>query len=195
MSACGRTLPTVSRKSFYDLRFGVAAGGAHKDTHYIRGSLDEVKADLAAELAEGMSHYLLCWYGADLALDVYQHGCLTRSIDLHPFLAIEVEGYPRITFAGPGRPLGHDFSSDEERGADDGSLSDLFFMGALEQATTVTVDWDRIDAPALRGEPALPGDLVIFGGPLVTDAEADTAAEQAPDEAGNLGYGYVDFEA
>ncbi|WP_155368139.1 hypothetical protein [Catellatospora vulcania] len=185
----------MSRKSFYDLRFGVAPGGARKDAHYIRGTLDEVKADLATELADGANLYLLCWYGADLALDVYQHGSLTRSIDLHPFLAIEVEGYPRITFTGPGEPVGHDFSSDEERDVDDGSLSDLFFMGELEQVTRVEVDWDGIAAPALRGEPARPGDLVVFGGPLVGDAEADAAAERAPDEAGNLGYGHIDFEA
>ncbi|BCJ76317.1 hypothetical protein CS0771_58610 [Catellatospora sp. IY07-71] len=39
----------MSRKSYYDLAFGVAAGGSHKDAHYIRGTLDEIKADLAVD--------------------------------------------------------------------------------------------------------------------------------------------------
>ncbi|GAA1393326.1 hypothetical protein [Catellatospora coxensis] len=184
----------MSRKSFYDLRFGVAPGGARKDAHYLRGTLDEVKADLAAELADGGNLYLLCWYGADLALDVYQHGRRTRSIDLHPFVSIDVEGYPRITFTGPGKPVGHDFSSEQEQSVDDGSLSDLLFMGAVEQVTTVTVDWAAVDVPALRGEPARPGDLVIMDERMVGDAEADEAREQAMPEA-EMRYGYTDFEA
>jgi hypothetical protein len=184
----------VSRKSFYDLRFGVAPGGARKDAHYLRGTIDEVKTDLAAELADGGNLYLLCWYGADLALDVYQHGRRTRSIDLHPFVTIEVEGYPRITFTGPGEPVGHDFGSDEEQSVDDGSLSDLFFMGAVEQVTTVTVDWAAVDVPALRGEPARPGDLVIMDERMIEDAEADAVRDDAMPEA-EMRYGYTDFEA
>ncbi|WP_144122613.1 hypothetical protein [Catellatospora sichuanensis] len=180
-------------KSYYDLRFWVSPGGASKDVHYLRGTLDEVKADLAAELAEGMNHYLLCWYGAELALDVYQHGRLARTIDLHPFVTIDVEGYPPITFTGPGEPVGHDFSSDEEQSVDDGSLSDLFFMGEVEQVTTVTVDWARIDVPALLGQAAQPGDLLTISDRPYDDAEAGDA--DAPHEAGYLPYGYVDFEA
>ncbi|WP_156325725.1 hypothetical protein [Nonomuraea sp. SBT364] len=34
-------------KSFYDLAFGVSPGGARKDAHCIRGSIDEINADLA----------------------------------------------------------------------------------------------------------------------------------------------------
>lgn len=169
-------------KSFYDLHFGVAPGGVRMDGHHIRGTLDEIRSDLASELAQGMSLYLLCWYGAELSLDVYQHGRLARSIDLHPYIAIDVEGYPRITFTGPGAPVGHDFDSDEERSVDDGSLSDLFFMGELEDVTRVTVDWSRIDVPALLGDVAQPGDLV--------NLEGDEA-----DDAGYLPYGYRDLEA
>ncbi len=185
MTHAGRTLRAVSRKSYYDLSFGVASGGANKDAHYIRGTLDEVKADLAAELAEGMNLYLLCWYGADLTLDVYQHGDLAASIDLHPFIAIEVEGYPRIIFTGPGKPVGHDFDSDEERSVDDGSLSDLFFMGAVEEVTTVTVDWAGVAVPALLGDVAQPGDLVSLGA---------RSGDAGTDDEDYVPYGFTDFE-
>ncbi|GAA2374815.1 hypothetical protein Cme02nite_04100 [Catellatospora methionotrophica] len=180
----------MDRKSYYDLRFGVSPGGARKDAHYFRGSLDEVRADLAAELADGMNLYLLCWYGAELALDVYQHGRRTRSIDLHPFVTIDIDGYPPITFTGPGAPVGYDFGTDEEQGVDDGSLSDLLFMGELEAVTRVTVDWAGIDAPALLGEPAQRGDLLVLDERPIDDANGDLSPETA-----GVWYGFVDFEA
>ncbi|MEV4414869.1 hypothetical protein [Catellatospora sp. NPDC049609] len=182
-------------KSYYDLRFGVSPGGARKDAHYIRGTLDEVKADLAGELAEGVNLYLLCWYGAQLSLDVYQHGRLARSIDLHPFVSIDIEGYSPITFTGPGEPVGHDFSADEEEYVDDGSLSDLLFMGELEHVTTVTVDWDRMDVPALLGEVAGPGDFVNVDARSITDAEVADGDEDALYEAGYIPYGFIDLES
>lgn len=187
-------LAAVRHKSFYDLRFAVAPGGARMDAHYVRGSLDEVKADLAAELAKGMSLYLLCWYGADLSLDVYQHGALTRSIDLHPFLTISVEGYPEITFTGPGKPVGHDFTSDEEQYVDEDSLSSLFFMGELEEVTEAVVDWDRVGAPSLLGAVAEPGDHLAVCGERLDEA-AEAAADVADLRgAGYLPYGFTDLE-
>jgi hypothetical protein len=157
------------------------------DGHYIRGSIDEVRADLAAELAQGMGLYLLCWYGANLTLNVFQHGVLTRSIDLHPFIRISVDGYPEITFTGPGQPVGHDFSSDAEQDVDDDSLSSLFFMGEVEDMTTVTVDWDRVAAPPLLGEVAEPGDHLTVAGAGSESAEAVTGADYLP-------YGYTNLE-
>ncbi|MEU9114296.1 hypothetical protein AB0D04_21545 [Streptomyces sp. NPDC048483] len=166
----------MSQLSFYDLAFGVAPGGARKDAHYVRGSLDEVKADLASELAAEINLYLLCWYGADLTLDVYQDGERTRSIDLHPFITIAIEGCPQITFTGPGKPVGHDFGTDEEEGAEEGSLSGRMFMGDLGDTVKVTVDWNRIEVPPLQGRVAQDGDHVV----LHQDAPAE--------------YGYADFE-
>ncbi len=101
-------------KSFYDLAFGVDPGGARKDAHFIRATLNEVKDDLASELAEEINLYLPCSYGARLSLDVYQQGERTESIDLHPFVTLSIEGCPDITFAGPGEPLGYDFAADDE---------------------------------------------------------------------------------
>jgi hypothetical protein len=95
-------------KSFYDLAFGVSPGAARKDAHYIRGSLDEVKDDLADELSDSLNVYLLCWHNsAELALHVYQQGTRTHSIDLRPLVTVSVDGYPDITFLDSGEPTGY----------------------------------------------------------------------------------------
>ncbi|GAA2081742.1 hypothetical protein [Actinomadura alba] len=167
--------------SFYDLAFGVDPGGARKDTHYVRGSLEELKHDLAAELAEEINLYLLCWYGARLTLDVYQKGKQTDSIDLHPFLTISIAGYPDITFTGPEEPVGYDFEADEEAEDETETLSFRMFAGELGDAVNVTVHWDRIEVPPLRGEVAREGDVVALH-PLLGHFE-HTAT-----------YGYQDFE-
>ncbi|MFI9580353.1 hypothetical protein ACIHCQ_00515 [Streptomyces sp. NPDC052236] len=163
----------MTELSFYDLAFGVSPGGARMDAHFIRGTLDEVKADLAGELAEEINLYLLCWYGAELTLDVYQHGKREQSIDLHPFITIAIDGYPDITFKGPGEPVGYDF----DEAADGGTLSDRMFMGSLGDAVRVTVDWSRIEVPPLIGEVAGWDDEVDLG-----DYES-------------VEYGMTDFEA
>lgn len=170
----------MPRRSFYDLNFRVSPGGARKDAHYIRGDLAEIRADLAAELAEGVNLYLLCWYGAELTLDVHHHGVRVQSIDLHPYLTISVEGHPDVTFTGPGEPVGWDFEADEE--TDEGSLSDQLFVGDLEDRTTVTVDWDRIEVPPLRGGVVSPGDLV-------------TLDDRRPLEEDAIPYGFTDLES
>jgi len=149
-------------RSFYDLAFGVAPGGARKDTHYVRGSLEEVQHDLAVELAEGLNLYLLCWYGAQLTLDVHQQGQLTDEIDLHPFVTISIAGFPDITFTGPGEPVGYDFQADEEAEDETGTLTHSMFAGELGDSVTVTVDWDRIEVPPLRGKVAREGDAAVL---------------------------------
>ncbi|BCJ71663.1 hypothetical protein CS0771_12070 [Catellatospora sp. IY07-71] len=182
----------MRRKSFYDLHFGVLPGGARKDAHYIRGTLGEIRADLDTELAQGLNLYLLCWYGATLSLDVYQHGIRTESIDLHPYVTIAVEGYPDITFAGPGQPLGHDFTADDE--TDEGSLSERFLIGDLEDVTTVTVDWARITVPALLGEVARPDGFVTVRAAELGEVEGE-ADEQTLRDAGYIPYGFTDSES
>ena len=168
-------------RSFYDLVFGVDPGGARKDAHYVRGSLDEVKRDLTAELAEEINLYLVCWYGARLTLDVYQQGEQTDSIDLHPFLTISIAGYPDITFTGPGEPVGYDFEADEEAEDDTETLSDRMFAGELGDAVDVRVHWDRVEVPSLRGEVAREGDMVALHPPPGHFEHTAT-------------YGYQDFE-
>jgi hypothetical protein len=165
------------RKSFYDLNFRVSPGGARKDAHYIRGSLAEIQADLAAELAEGVNLWLLCWYGAELNLDVHEHGRRAHSIDLHPYLTISVEGYPDVTFTGPREPHGWDFEEDDE-----GGLSEQLLIGDLEDRTTVTVAWDRIRVPPLHGDVAGPGDLV-------------TLPDHRPLDEDAIPYGFTDLES
>jgi len=142
----------VPTRSFYELAFGVDPGGARKCTHYVRGSLDEIKTDLDAELAEEINLYLLCWYGARLSLRAYQRGELDRSIDLHPFVTVSVDGCPDITFAGPGQPIGYDFSADEEFDNEEDHLSRRMAYGELGDTVGVTVAWDRISVPPLADD-------------------------------------------
>ncbi len=173
------TVATMMKKSFYDLAFGVAPGGARKDAHYVLASLDEVKIALAEELAEEINLYLLCWYGADLSLHVYQQEELAQSIDLHPFITISIDGYMDITFKGPGEPVGYDFRADDGAGDEKERLSSKMFCGSLGDAVSVSVDWSRIEVPPLTGE-------------TVAEDDEDDVVELAE---GHLGaYGYQDFE-
>ncbi|MGP3991936.1 hypothetical protein [Streptomyces sp. 3N207] len=149
--------------SYYDLAFEIGPGAADKDTHYVRGSLAEVKQDLAAELAQ-QHHLFLLVAGATLNLDVYQQGRHTDSIDLLPFLTISIAGYPDITFTGPDEPVGYDF--DDEDPGDDTALISRMFSAELGDTVEVTVHWDQIEVPPLRGQVAHEGDAVELQIPM-----------------------------
>ncbi|MES4905226.1 MULTISPECIES: hypothetical protein [unclassified Streptomyces] len=196
-------------KSFYDLAFGVSPGAARKDAHYIRGSLDEVKADLADELSDSLNVYLLCWHNsAQLALHVYQQGTRTHSIDLRPFVTVSVDGYPDITFLDSGEPTGY------AAGADDPAtvsqvLADGMFSRELDGAIKVTVDWDAIEVPSLIGEIAADGDYVLLAedpdgadfedyGWEDSEEDDDLDEDEWEDlmiERGAIPYGFTDFES
>lgn len=188
-------------KSFYDLRFGVSPGGARKDAHHICGSLDEAMAALDSELDESINIWLLFDYGrgADLALDVYQRGERVRSIDLHPFVTIRVDGYPDITFRGSGKPTGY------ADGADDPEkvrtvLADGMFAGDFDGRIEVNVDWDSVLVPPLVGEIAEFGDYVMLGDGPVDDLDdlvgldEDELVDELIDR-GWVEYGDHDFDA
>lgn len=176
-------------KSFYDLEFSVDPGGARKDAHYIRGTLDEIKSDLAEELDEQTNLYLLCWYGARLELRVFERGELVHKADLHPAITIEIGGYPTITFAGSMKPIGHTFKGEED---DDESLTSRMFAGSLEDVK-VTVDWSKVDVPAkLAGQRVGEGDFVNIDGDWQDDDD-DMDDEELLD-CGYVPYGFSDRE-
>lgn len=133
-----QSLTRPVRWSFYDLNFGVDPGGARKDAHFIRGTLDEIKRDLAAEFVGDVGPYLLCWYGARLRLRVFQGEHLVSSIDLHPYVTVHVPGRAPITFAGEGEPIGYNRDDDDWE----------VFSGP---GVSVTVDWDRVHVCSLKG--------------------------------------------
>ncbi|MCX5111422.1 hypothetical protein OOK13_23320 [Streptomyces sp. NBC_00378] len=198
----------MSPKSFYDLAFEVSPGAARKDVHYVRGSLDEVKEDLAAELSESSNVYLLCWYGsAELALHVYQQGERGRSIDLRPLVTVSVDGYPAVTFLESGEPTGYGVGADDP-GKVRQALEDGMFSGELDDAIKVTVDWDSIEVPGLIGEVATDDDYVkLAGDPDGVSFEDDGWEDSEEDdldedeledeliERGYIPYGFTDFEA
>lgn len=183
----------MPRRSFYDLCLTAAPGGAQTDQHHLRGSLDELRGDLDALLSRGLTLYLLCWYGASLNLDVFQRGALTQSIDLRPHLAITIEGYPELTFDAEGKVRGYDFTKQEDEDdddADEGSLADQLFSGALEDVTEARLDWEALVVPALDGEVAREGDLLNVDGDWLDDEARFTEEELL--EQGYLRYGVTD---
>ncbi|MGP3978036.1 hypothetical protein ACTWQF_29270 [Streptomyces sp. 8N114] len=186
-------------KSFYDLRFGVSPGGARKDAHYICSSLDQAKSALELELDDSINVWLLFEYGADVALDVYQRGEQERSIDLHPFITIRVDGYPDITFRGPGQPTGYAVGAEDPYKVQT-ELADGMFARDFDDAIKVTVDWDSVLVPPLAGEIAKEGDYVLLGdGPLDDLQDLDGLDEdELEDELidrGYVEYGFHDFDA
>ncbi|MFJ9417150.1 hypothetical protein ACIRPT_23590 [Streptomyces sp. NPDC101227] len=185
-------------KSFYDLRFGVSPGGARKDAHHICGSPDEAMAALDSEVKDSINVWLLFDYGADVALDVYQRGERIRSIDLHPFITIRVDGYPDITFRGSGKPTGYAVGADDPYKVQN-ELADGMFARDFDDAIEVTVDWDSVLVPPLVGEIAKDGDYVMLGdGPLDDLADLDDLDEdELEDELidrGYVEYGFHDFD-
>ncbi|MGO4753651.1 hypothetical protein AB4212_34495, partial [Streptomyces sp. 2MCAF27] len=134
----------MSPKSFYELVFSVAPGAARKDTHYIVGSLDEVKRALDSELSASANVYLLCWHSTKLALNVYERGECVHSINLHPYITVSVDGYPDITFLESGKPTGHEVGADDPYKVE-AELSDGMFSGELDDAIKVTVDWASVE--------------------------------------------------
>ncbi|MEM9453758.1 MAG: SAP domain-containing protein [Myxococcota bacterium] len=186
----GSARPLGMRTSFYHLEFGVGGGGAHKDTHYVRRELAEIRRDLDAELLDSTNIYLLCWYGAALDLDVYQHGDQTRSIDLHPYLTIRTEGYPEITFDEHRKVQGHQFRGEED---DDDSLTSRLFHGRVTYE--VSVAWERIDVPPLSGEVVGPSDLVNIHDEWELAEENPEATRDELLSDGFLPYGWSDPEA
>ncbi|WP_326685766.1 MULTISPECIES: hypothetical protein [unclassified Streptomyces] len=188
-------------KSFYDLRFGVLPGAARKSAHHICGSLHEAQAALDFELEASINVWLLFGYssGADVALDVYQQGELAKSIDLHPFMTIRVEGYPDITFLGQGKPTGYADGSDDP-GKVKMTIADGLSEGKYDDAFEVIVDWDSISVPPLVGEIAGYEDYVLLGdGPVDNlDELAGLDEDELLDELierGYVDYGSHDFDA
>lgn len=179
-----------SETSFYDLAFGVDPGGARKDCHYVRGTLDEIKRDLANALEDQLNLYLLCWYGAALDLRVFENGELTRAFDLHSLITIDIDGYPTITFDGQGEPVGYDFQDEDD---DDGDSLTARMFGNELTSVTVTLDWSRIDVPPLRGKVVQNGDFVNIDGDWLDDDDKLDAQELL--DRGYLPYGCTDRDA
>lgn len=182
----------MDRKSFYLLTFSVAPGGAHKDTHFVRGTLQEIKADLARELADASHLYLLCCYGAQLSLDVYQSGVPAASFRLQPLITITIEGYPTITFEHDCAPVGYDFKAESEEAVERGSLAARLFADEFGESLAVSVAWEKLDVPALVEPVAGPGDYVSLEGLTLEDDPAQSPEDVV--DAGFLPYGRWDPE-
>jgi hypothetical protein len=198
-TGCAR-LDAVYGKSCYELAFGVSPGGARKCTHYVRATLDEVKTDLADELSASSNVYLLCWYGAELALHVYEQGRRVHSIDLHPYTTISIDGYPDITFLDSGNAIGPDVEA-VGWSKFQTPLCEAVFAGELDDAIKVTVDWDSVQVPPLVGDIATDDSYIKpvdhLGSPGDDDDLDDFDEDDLESELldrGYIPYGYSDCE-
>ncbi|RJO71445.1 hypothetical protein D5S18_25080 [Nocardia panacis] len=181
-------------KSFYDLVFSAVSGSAGKDAHYIRGTLDEVRSDLESELSQkGFNLYLLCWFGSDLRVNVYEQGSLVQTIDLHPFVKVSIDGYPDLIFQASEFPDHPDIASEEWL-----RLGDRVLSGELDDAIVVTVDWDRIEVPPLVGEIATKYDFVKivdpYGDHEDLDEDVDVDSDEYLEDPCCVPYGFTDLE-
>ncbi|MFI9048558.1 hypothetical protein [Streptomyces sp. NPDC053427] len=179
-------------KSFYDVTFSVSPGAARKDAHHICGSLDEAKAALDDELDDSVNIWLLFDYGAEVTLDVYQRGERIRSIDLHPFLTIRVEGYPDITFRGSGKPTGFAVGADDPYTVQT-ELADGLFARDFDGAIEAVVDWDGVVVPPLVGEIAKDGDYVLLGDEPLDDLDDLSDLDEEELEVALIDRGYVEY--
>ncbi|MEV0648509.1 hypothetical protein AB0I28_24920 [Phytomonospora sp. NPDC050363] len=141
-------------KSHYELHFAVSPGAIRKDVHAVRATLAEIAEDLKDQLTDSIGVYLLCWARPTLALHAHEKGERIASVRLHPFVTVSVEGFGDITFTRGGKPVGIPAG---DAGA---QLRERIFAGELDDSIRVTVDWDRVEIPALSGELAGEDDVV-----------------------------------
>lgn len=181
-------------KSYYDLEFSVEPGGIRKDTHYVRGHLDDIRDDLAEELSHSLNGHLLCC-GATLRLHIFPRGRYSHSIDLHPFVTIAVDGEPQWRFVRPDprhrewQPVSVDGSPVSEEALD--RLS----VGPLDDGYRCTVDWRAIAVPRLPPPVVVAGDEVL---PVYDrrhrPVDPNTMDPDARQDAGWIEYGFTDSE-
>lgn len=74
----------MTQPSCYLLEFSVGSGGARKGDIYAAGTLDAARE--AFEETDHLDPYLILWYGSCFRLWIAQHGTVTGSVDLLPYV-------------------------------------------------------------------------------------------------------------
>jgi hypothetical protein len=147
-------------KSFYTLEAFVQPGGVRESIVFAvieRGQLRKAAEWLFSRDTPSTA-YLLCGYGQQVVASVYEDGERVTTVDLLPYVRVEIDGYPPMTFA----PGGGD-SKDRLHGIEDAEtdlLEELSLLGEDNPETAVTLDWPAVAAqlPPLTGDPAEPAD-------------------------------------
>ncbi len=134
-------------KSFYALELSVEPGGARKHHLYVLGSLAEVQRALEVQFSYGAEIGLLLYYGEDIYLSIYHQACLVDSINLLPYIRVEI---PKIGT----------FAIDEERNVTP-AIDEFDFDGETDDYTVI-IDWSKLNIPELVLPILQPGEVSIF---------------------------------
>ncbi len=134
-------------KSFYTLELAVEPGGVRKDHLYVLGSLAEVQRALEVQFSHGFEIGLLLYYGEDIYLSTYHRACLVDSINLLPYIRVEI---PNLGI----------FTIDEEQNVTPEIDEDDFEEQTDEY--TVIIDWSKLNIPELVVPILQPGEVSIF---------------------------------
>jgi hypothetical protein len=134
-------------KSFYTLELSVEPGGIRKDHLYVLGSLAEVKRALEVQFSHGFEIGLLLYYGEDIYLSTYHRACLVDSVNLLPYMRVEI---PDLGI----------FTIDEEQNVTP-AIDECDFDEQTDEYTVI-IDWSKLDIPELVLPILQPGEVSIF---------------------------------
>lgn len=116
-------------------------GPVAREVWFVRHTVDELSIDLVTELMDGRSLYLLVVGGAELSLR--RLGSPEPSLDLRPFMTVDLGERVTITFDPHGKPVGYEAETDPE---DETSLAAAIREDRLDDLS-VTMDWNQVDVP------------------------------------------------
>lgn len=138
----------------YRLIFQVDPGGSRKAESFVAGTLDEAKRAALDDLGSGGGAYHAVFYGEEIVLQCWEGSTKVATIDLHPY----------ITYALPGRaPLRFEPGKDVLLDMDDDANEALMTAMADEELDfEVTIAWDEIRLPALRGRPLREHETIVL---------------------------------
>lgn len=146
-------------KHFFRLMLWVEPGGSRKHEEWIAGTLEEIKVFLQGDLESGQGAYHALWYGEHMVLECWEGRRRVASLDLHPFIAIELEGirWPLT----PGSETAAEASEDDE---EDPLADEALWERVLDDEVEIVahVDWARVELPVLAGEPLGPGEAAVI---------------------------------
>jgi len=141
---------------FFRLRLWVDPGGSRKHEEWIAGTLAEVQEHLRRDLESAPGAYHALWYGEHMILECWEGTRLAASIDLHPYITLELVGVGSMSLSS--EPVSTAALDDEEgeNPFDDEGLWERVDAGAVPVVAHVA--WDQMPLPQLAGVPLTPGE-------------------------------------
>jgi hypothetical protein len=134
-------------KSFYTLDLSVEPGDVRKHHLYVLGSLAEVQRALSVQFSHGAEIWLLLYYGEDIYLSTYHRACLVDSVNLLPYIRVEIPDLGTFTI-------------DENRNVT--PAIDGYDFDEQTDEYTVIIDWSKLNIPELALPILRSGEISIF---------------------------------